>query len=199
MPLIVFEFQPMRQHVREARTVAVLAADRQFGKWRIGKLTVALREGIGTPAVTRDAAGQDRPIEPGVAELVSRRQLPALCLGVKRQRRLKYIIALPDKASEPVLSSSDNPLHGASVAEDFLSVGIELVLRLKELPVACINIEMQASVLVFDHLRLILRGRQGAQADELDGHLQLKTFSADRRWPPRWPQPELISDYISCS
>src|SRR5438445_7368533 len=104
MPLFVFEFQPTRQHVREARTVAVLAADRQFGKWRTGKLTVALREGIGTPAVTRDAAGQDRPIEPGVAELVSRRQLPALCLGVKRQRRLKYIIALPDKASEPVLS-----------------------------------------------------------------------------------------------
>jgi len=52
---------------------------------------------------------------------------------------------------------------------------------------------------IFGHLRLILRGRQGAQADELDGHLQLKTFSADRRWPPRWPQPELISDYISCS
>src|SRR5437660_9300318 len=105
---------------------------------------------MGTPAVRRDAAGQGRPSEPGVAELVSRRQLPALCLGVKRQRRLKYIIALPDKASEPVLSSSDNPLHGASVAEDFLSVGIELVLRLKELPVACINIVMQASFLVFD-------------------------------------------------
>src|SRR5438094_9413981 len=108
-------------------------------------MTVALRESIGPPAVARDAAGQNRPIEPGVAELVSRRQLPALCLGVKRQRRLKYIIALPDEAPEPVLPGSDDPLHGASVAEDFVSLGIELVLRLKELPVACIYIEMQTS------------------------------------------------------
>src|SRR5947209_17343993 len=128
MPRNVFESHPMRCHVCKAGTVAVLTADRQFGKWRIGKMTVALREGIGPPAVARDAAGQNRPIEPGVAEFVSRRQLPALCLGVKRQRCLKYIIALPDEAAEPVLPSSDNPLQGASVAEDFLSTGIELVL-----------------------------------------------------------------------
>src|SRR5712664_3260469 len=157
MPLNVFESHPMRHHVCEAGTVAVLAADRQFEKWRIGKMTVALREGIGPPAVARDAAGQNRPIEPGVAELVSRRQLPALCFGVKRQRRLKYIIALLDEAAEPVLPSSDNPLHGASVAEDLLSVGVELVFRLKELPVACINIKMQTSVLVFDRTGCRLR------------------------------------------
>src|ERR1700682_1136663 len=89
-------------------------------------------------------------MNPGRAQRVARRQLPALCLGVKRQRRLKYIIALPNEAAEPVLPSSNNPLHGASVAEDLLSVGVELVFRLKELPVACINIEMQTSVLVFD-------------------------------------------------
>src|SRR6266436_7384997 len=112
MPLIVFESQLMCEHVREAGTVTVLAADRQFGKWRIGKMTVALREGIGPPAVARDAAGQNRPIEPGVAEFVSRRQLPALRLGVKRERRLKYIIALSDQAAESVLPSSDNPLQG---------------------------------------------------------------------------------------
>src|SRR5207237_8916305 len=108
MPLNVFESHPMRHHVCKAGTVAVLTADRQFGKWRIGKRTVALRQHIGPPAVARDAAGQNRPIESGVAELVSWRQLPALGLGVKRQRRLKYIIALPDKAAEPVLSGSDN-------------------------------------------------------------------------------------------
>src|SRR3977135_3929391 len=106
----------MCEHVREAGTVAVLAADRQFGKWRIGKMTVALREGIGPPAVARDAAGQNRSIEPRVPSFLYRRPRPALCLGVKRQRCLKYIIALPDEASEPVLPSSDNPLQGASVA-----------------------------------------------------------------------------------
>src|SRR6266700_3281002 len=157
MPLIVFESHLMRQQVREARTVAVLAANRQLEKWRIGKMTVALREGFGPAAVARDAAGQNRPIEPGVAEFVSRRQLPALCLGVKRQRGLKYIIALPDEAAEPILPGSNDPLQGASVAEDFLCVGVELVLRLKELPVACINIEMQTSVLVFDRTRSGLR------------------------------------------
>src|SRR4051812_2939832 len=129
MPLIVFESHLMREHVSEAGTVAIFAADRQFGKWQIGKMTVALGEGIGPPAVARDAGGQNRPIEPGVAELVSRRQFPALWLRVKRQRRLKYIIALPDEATQPVLPSSDNPLHAAGVAEDFLSVGVEFVLR----------------------------------------------------------------------
>src|SRR5437870_379529 len=157
MPLIVFESHLMRQHVREARTVALLASYRQFRKWRIGKMTVALRESIGPPAVARDAAGQNRPIEPRVAELVSRRQLPALCLGVKRQRSLKYVIALPDEAAEPILPGSDNPLHRASVTEDFLSVGVDLVLRLKELPVTCINIEMQTGILVFERTRSRLR------------------------------------------
>src|SRR5437660_1834376 len=153
MPLIVFEARLMREHVREAGTVAVFAADRQFGKRRIGKMTVALGEGIGPPAVARDARGQNRPTEPGIAELISRRQFPALCLGVKRQRCLKYIIALPDEAAQPVLPSSDNPLHAASVAEDFFSLGVELVLRLKKLPVACINIEVQTSVFIFNRNR----------------------------------------------
>ena len=67
MPVNVFESHPMRHHVCKAGTVAVLTADRQFGKWRIGKMTVALREGIGPPAVARDAARQNRPIEPGIA------------------------------------------------------------------------------------------------------------------------------------
>src|ERR1700757_1621863 len=157
MPLIVFESHLMREHVSEAGTVAIFAADRQFGKWRIGKMTVALGEGVRPPTVARDAGGQNRPIEPGVAELVSRRQFPALCLGVKRQRCLKYIIALPDEAAQPVLPSADNPLQAASVAEDFFSLGVELVLRLKELPVACINLEVQTSVLIFDRTRGRLR------------------------------------------